>query len=122
VTDTAMSDAAIEPGPRLPVEAAPHPNDYWIVSNYFYKPWATLDEAKVALESLRTEFPKKAKRFHIVHCKRRMTFSQSGEKIAALLEALKAMTDRWEPDTGGADRRMWEAARDAIAKATGDAP
>jgi len=36
-----------------------------------------------------------------------------------LLEALRAMTERWEPDTEGADRRMWENARAAIAKATG---
>jgi hypothetical protein len=35
-----------------------------------------------------------------------------------LLDALRAMVDRWEPDTDGADRRMWENARAAIAKAT----
>ena len=36
-----------------------------------------------------------------------------------LLDALKAMVDRWEPDCGGLDRLMWENARDAIAKAGG---
>lgn len=36
-----------------------------------------------------------------------------------LLAALQAMCDRWEPDTEGADRRMWEAACAAIQKATG---
>jgi hypothetical protein len=39
---------------------------------------------------------------------------------AELLEALKAMVARWEPDTEGADRRMWEAACAAIQKATGN--
>jgi len=37
-----------------------------------------------------------------------------------LLEALRAMCDRWEPDCEGTDRRMWEAGRAAIAKATGE--
>jgi hypothetical protein len=37
-----------------------------------------------------------------------------------LLAALQAMVGRWEPDTEGADRRMWEAACDAIAKAKGE--
>ena len=37
-----------------------------------------------------------------------------------LYEALKAMFDRWEPDPEPyADRRMWEAARDALNKAEG---
>lgn len=36
-----------------------------------------------------------------------------------LLEALKAMVNRWEPDTTGADRRMWEDACEAIRKAEG---
>lgn len=36
-----------------------------------------------------------------------------------LLEALRAMVARWEPEPDGyADRRMWEAACEAIAKAT----
>lgn len=35
-----------------------------------------------------------------------------------LLEALRAMVDRWEPDCIGTDRVMWENARAAIAKAT----
>jgi hypothetical protein len=39
-----------------------------------------------------------------------------------LLAALAAMVDRWEPDSAGGDRRMWEAARDAIAKARGVTP
>lgn len=39
---------------------------------------------------------------------------------AQLLSALKAMVGRWEPDNdGGADRRMWEDACDAIQKAEG---
>ena len=37
-----------------------------------------------------------------------------------LLEALRQMCDRWEPDCDGADRRMWKAAHAAIAKATGE--
>lgn len=36
-----------------------------------------------------------------------------------LLAALRAMVCRCEPDTDGADRRMWEDARAAIAKAEG---
>ena len=39
-----------------------------------------------------------------------------------LLEALTAMVDRWEPDCSGQDRIMWEAARAAISKATGEGP
>lgn len=35
-----------------------------------------------------------------------------------LLESLRAMVDRWEPDCEGQDRIMWENARAAIAKAT----
>lgn len=35
-----------------------------------------------------------------------------------LLEALKAMVERWEPDSAGADRRMWENACAALEKAT----
>jgi hypothetical protein len=41
---------------------------------------------------------------------------------ADLLEALKAMFDRWEPDCIGNDRIMWENARRAIAKAEGSTP
>lgn len=37
----------------------------------------------------------------------------------ALLATLKAMWDRWEPDMTEADRRMWEDASAAIAKAEG---
>lgn len=37
-----------------------------------------------------------------------------------LYEALAQMFDRWEPDTAGADRRMWEEARAALAKARGE--
>ncbi len=36
-----------------------------------------------------------------------------------LLASLEAMVDRWEPDCVGTDRRMWEDAREAIAKAEG---
>ena len=36
-----------------------------------------------------------------------------------LLAALRAMVDRWEPDTEGLDRVMWENACAAIDKATG---
>ena len=36
-----------------------------------------------------------------------------------LLAALRAMTDRWEPDCSGQDRVMWENACSAIAKAEG---
>lgn len=36
-----------------------------------------------------------------------------------LLAALEAMVDRWEPDSAGSDRRMWETACAAIAKARG---
>lgn len=37
-----------------------------------------------------------------------------------LYASLKAMFDRWEPDPEPfADRRMWEAARDALDKAEG---
>jgi hypothetical protein len=38
-----------------------------------------------------------------------------------LLGALRAMVDRWEPDCGGTDRRMWEDAVSAIATAKGTA-
>jgi len=34
--------------------------------------------------------------------------------ITALRTALAAMVDRWEPDSAGADRRMWEDARRAL--------
>ncbi len=38
------------------------------------------------------------------------------------LAALRAMTDRWEPDCTGTDRAMWETARAILAKhPTGDA-
>jgi hypothetical protein len=36
-----------------------------------------------------------------------------------LLIALKAMVDRWEPDTAGTDRVMWEEACEAINRAEG---
>lgn len=36
-----------------------------------------------------------------------------------LVAALKAMVDRWEPDCVGNDRRMWEDACAALAKAEG---
>ena len=38
-----------------------------------------------------------------------------------LLASLEAMVDRWEPDTIGTDRRMWESACAAIARAKGEA-
>ena len=34
--------------------------------------------------------------------------------ITALRTALAAMVDRWEPDSAGADQRMWEDARRAL--------
>ena len=36
-----------------------------------------------------------------------------------MLAALESMVDRWEPDCGGTDRRMWEDACAAIAKVRG---
>jgi hypothetical protein len=36
------------------------------------------------------------------------------EKIKKLSEALRAMVDRWEPDTEGQDRVMWENAKEAL--------
>ena len=38
----------------------------------------------------------------------------------ALVMALAAMVDRWEPDCGGQDRVMWENACAALALATAD--
>jgi len=36
------------------------------------------------------------------------------QKIEKLSAALKAMVDRWEPDTEGQDRIMWENANEAL--------
>lgn len=44
------------------------------------------------------------------------------EREAELMAALKALVDRWEPDSAGADRRMWENAVAAISRAEGRAP
>ena len=38
-------------------------------------------------------------------------------EVAAMREALTAMVDRWEPDTSGIDRVMWENARAALGAA-----
>ena len=38
----------------------------------------------------------------------------------ALVEALRAVVDRWEPDTSGKDRDMWETARALLAKIGGE--
>jgi hypothetical protein len=37
-----------------------------------------------------------------------------------LVSALEAMVDRWEPDTEGLDRVMWENACEALAIARGE--
>ena len=41
------------------------------------------------------------------------------QKIQKLTEALRAMVDRWEPDTDGQDRVMWENAKEALLFAAG---
>lgn len=46
----------------------------------------------------------------------------SHNALAALLDcadALEKMVDRWEPDTSGTDRVMWENATEALAKLRG---
>ncbi len=90
----------------------PHPNDYWIVSNYYYKPWPTPAAAYAAREKLAAQFA--GKRFHVIHCKRRVGPSNSGVIIADLLAALKALAPFDLPDHPMPE---YHAAHAAIAKA-----
>jgi hypothetical protein len=70
---------------------------------------------------------------HLIDSEGNLVFGNAGTEVngalivravnshADLLEALKAMVDRWEPDRGGPWRHMWEEAVAAISKAEGSA-
>ena len=73
-------------------EAKPHPNDYWIVTNYRYKPWFTLDDAVAARDVLTARYTKK--QFRILHCKQQLRHSRSQEIIATFATALRNARDR----------------------------
>ena len=96
------------------MEVLPHPNDYWIVSSYQYKPRATLAEAEAARDKLIAQFPDK--RFRVIHCKHRLPASNSGEIINDLVAAVRDALTCWGATTTLYGENV-EALRRALAKA-----
>jgi hypothetical protein len=93
-------------------------------------PAEAVEELKTEIERLRTE-PRELLAAAMIQCS---LATGDGDTIEDLLaemvgqvnrlrgkfvlcrDALAAMVDRWEPDTEGADRRMWEKANEALGR------